>query len=970
VAPILEQLESRRLLAVTVNIDGATRDQSVDGFGTSLAWWVPNLYDTPAWRDAYYQDLGSSMLRVDLNILALHKNPGDFATPVPMVEDLQTNIDQFDWASVPTTQFGGVIQAAAARKIDDFKAIASIWSPPQWMKGPQVDPVTGAVTNKVDVVSGQPMPVLRQVGDFINSIGGSLIDTPDNLLQFGRYVASYVKGYEQHFGVPMYAVSIQNELAFDQVSPSRPTDPFNGFNSCVYSPQIFVDAVKAVADAFAHYGITTKIMGPEATAADEFRYINALRADPAALADLDLYNIHGSVPATFATALGTDDKTGWMTETSGEAATWDGALNLARNAQNALTQGDVSAWLYWQTSDGQTPTAQTLTGGANTTAPKYAAAKHFFRYIRPGAYRVNATPTDPNGVYASAFVHDQQHTLTTVLLNLSNADQTINLHLGGVHVNAFNIARQSTSNLLWQNLASVFVNGDTASFSLPARSVITLQGQTVAQLPFLGLPFAVGAAPVTIQSEDFDNGGEGVAYHDVDAANLGGKYRSTGVDISASIDAGGGYYVGYAKAGEWLEYTIDVATAGSYDLDLRLASAGSNGKFHVEIDGADVTGALTVPNTGGWQTWKTLTRAGVALPQGRHVLRIAMDANGSTGSVGNFNYLLIKPSGSPVNQTPFLGQPFAIGASPITIQAEDYDNGGEGVAYHDVEKANLGGKYRTAEGVDVQTTTDTGGGFNVGYVKAGEWLEYTINVATAGSYDFDFRLAAASSNGKFHVAIDGVDVTGPLVVPNTGAWQTWKTLTKTGVALPQGQHVLRLAMDANGSSGSIGNFNSVTIKPSASASTTITIQAEDFDSGAEGVAYHDLDAANLGGQYRNTGVDIQSTTDAGGGYNLAYVKAGEWLNYTVNLAAAGTYAIDFRVASAASNGKFHLEIDGIDVTGPLTVPNTAGWQNWTTITKTGVTLSAGQHVLKLRMDGNGSTGSVGNFNWLRLRTGS
>ena len=108
------------------------------------------------------------------------------------------------------------------------------------------------------------------------------------------------------------------------------------------------------------------------------------------------------------------------------------------------------------------------------------------------------------------------------------------------------------------------------------------------------------------------------------------------------------------------------------------------------------------------------------------------------------------------------------------------------------------------------------------------------------------------------------------------------------------------------------------------------IQAEDFDNGVEGIAWHDLDARNLGGKYRtNVGVDIESTTDAGGGYNLGYVKAGEWLQYTVNVAAAGAYAIDFRVASGGNNGKFHLELDGVDVTGPMIIPNTGGWQTWT-----------------------------------------
>ena len=106
--------------------------------------------------------------------------------------------------------------------------------------------------------------------------------------------------------------------------------------------------------------------------------------------------------------------------------------------------------------------------------------------------------------------------------------------------------------------------------------------------------------PGTVQAEDFDDGGEGVAYHDLTAANEGGAYRSTGVDLEASADAGGGYNVGWAQAGEWLEYTFSVPTAGSYALDLRVASSGAGGSLHVEFAGVNKTGgAVPSPTPAG-----------------------------------------------------------------------------------------------------------------------------------------------------------------------------------------------------------------------------------------------------------------------------------------------------------------------------------------------------------------------------------
>ena len=139
--------------------------------------------------------------------------------------------------------------------------------------------------------------------------------------------------------------------------------------------------------------------------------------------------------------------------------------------------------------------------------------------------------------------------------------------------------------------------------------------------------------------------------------------------------------------------------------------------------------------------------------------------------------------------------------------------------------------------------------------------------------------------------------------------------------------------------------------------------------GRDGVAYQDTTSGNTGGAYRNNHVDIQATSDSGGGYNIGWVQATEWLNYTVNVKVAGTYALDFRVAANGTGGVFHLEVNGVDKTGPLSVPNTGGWQTWTTVTRTGVTLSAGTQVIRVVMDKNGSSaaGYVGNFNKFTVR---
>jgi len=359
--------------------------------------------------------------------------------------------------------------------------------------------------------------------------------------------------------------------------------------------------------------------------------------------------------------------------------------------------------------------------------------------------------------------------------------------------------------------------------------------------------------------------------------------------------------------------------------------------------------------------WDTTTAA-----NGSHtVAATGYDAAGNSAS-SSVTVNVSNGSTPPPASTPFTGAPVAL---PGRLEAENFDNGGAGVGYRDTTAGNSGAQYRQTD-VDIQITTDTGGGYNVGWTTAGEWLNYTVTVAAAGTYTIRARVAAAAAGGTLHVETDGVDRTGPITIPNTGAWQNWTTVTATAT-LPAGQQVLRIVLDANGATGAFGNFNWLEI---AAASTPFTgtpvslpgrLEAENFDNGGAGVAYRDSTAGNSGGQYRQTDVDVQITTDTGGGYNVGWTAAAEWLNYAVTVAAAGTYTIRVRVAAAAAGGTFHIETNGVDRTGPITIPNTGGWQNWTTVTATG-TLPAGQQVLRIVLDANGATGAFGNINWLEV----
>jgi alpha-L-fucosidase len=128
------------------------------------------------------------------------------------------------------------------------------------------------------------------------------------------------------------------------------------------------------------------------------------------------------------------------------------------------------------------------------------------------------------------------------------------------------------------------------------------------------------------------------------------------------------------------------------------------------------------------------------------------------------------------------------------------------------------------------------------------------------------------------------------------------------------------------------------------------IEAENYDLGCAGDAYYDSDDINQGGLYRpDLGVDLGECS--AGGYTLGWTRTGEWTAYTVNVAESASYRIAFHVATAQPSAAFHVESGGADLTGAIDVPNTKGFQNWTVVHRT-VQLDAGEHVLKVVIDGD------------------
>jgi len=304
--------------------------------------------------------------------------------------------------------------------------------------------------------------------------------------------------------------------------------------------------------------------------------------------------------------------------------------------------------------------------------------------------------------------------------------------------------------------------------------------------PYSGTPTPI---PGLIPPENYDTGGEGVGYHDTTAGNLYGAYRNDDVDI---VERPGGptgslYHVAETKAGEWLAYTVEVAEPGTYWLAANVASDGDGGTFHVEFDGVDKTGPLTVPNTGGWHNFQPV-RVPVQLSVGVQLMRIVMDSDGATGYVGSMTNLFVNR------------------LAPYFFSVADYDLGGEGVAYHDTTPGNLYGAYRNDD-VDIVDGERCACRY-VAETKAGEWLQYSLRAFRNDTTAVLISVASKGPGGTFHLELDGVPryrADGQsFQIPDTGDWQAFRDI-ELGT-LPRNVRTLRIVFDSEGESGYVGNL--------------------------------------------------------------------------------------------------------------------------------------------------------------------
>ncbi len=220
----------------------------------------------------------------------------------------------------------------------------------------------------------------------------------------------------------------------------------------------------------------------------------------------------------------------------------------------------------------------------------------------------------------------------------------------------------------------------------------------------------------------------------------------------------------------------------------------------------------------------------------------ATDNGGATTVSGAVTVIV----NAPVARGPYGGTRWNI---PGTIEAENYDTGGPGVAFNDLTPANQGGAYRN-DAVDIESTND--GGYNVGWIETNEWLEYSVNVTSAGNYSITARIAAIAAGKTFRLELDGNSIAN-FSLPTTGGWQTWQTVVVNNVNLTAGQKILRVFATSTDfnldrlvfGTGTTNQPPSVSLTAPANnatftapASITLSASASDADGSVTGVSFY------------------------------------------------------------------------------------------------------------------------------------
>jgi glucuronoarabinoxylan endo-1,4-beta-xylanase len=418
-----------------ITLNPLDRDQTMEGFGVyggRIANW--HQYFGPELGHLLVDELGITISRGPL--------PFDFQRGDGSIN---TTGDISQW--IP------VWQQLRARGVGKF--IISVWSPPVGMKDPGTH--------------GHFEFWCRD-----GRAGGRLL--PANYPEFADMCVNFLRYFKARVGIEVYGLSLQNEPAFDEP-----------YESCLYTPQEYVDLVKVVGPRIRAAGLSTQLFGPEDIGSPDrvMSYLNALMADPEACRYLGFVAVHGYA-ANGITADSPDAKIWqamyaagaahgkplWMTETSGFGQSWPDAMSLARAIYTSLRFGHVSGWCWWQAATGDDHVAATqalISGpGGMVPQPTFCAVRNFACFVRPGDVRIASNSNDP-AILPLAFKNDASHIVTVIVINQSDRPESINVKVG-LPSGAWRAYRSSAR----ENCVDVGILPASAPILVPPQSLTTL----------------------------------------------------------------------------------------------------------------------------------------------------------------------------------------------------------------------------------------------------------------------------------------------------------------------------------------------------------------------------------------------------------------------------------------------------------------------------------------------------------------
>lgn len=373
--------------ATGITINTASTYQEIDGFGAFMGSGGAD----PDTIISLAKDIGMSMAR--FGVIG-----GGFEASNDNSDPKILNLDGYNPNALSILNMKRI-----APFVDKF--IVTFWSPAGWMKLNKWENgvETWATDNKLD---------------------------PNYYEEYAEEVVALIKVVKRETGKDVYGIGLQNEPQFNEPYPS-----------CQVNPAEFRDIIRVVGKRLEEEGLgNVKLYWAEALPAQGAikAYIDMVKADPEAKKYADVVAIHNydadgaSVGGagcdywndiyTWAQAGDTNYKT-WMTETSGHADTWDGAMTLAGNIFNALNCGNASGWDFWSFSVSEGSPEYGLVVGNRPTS-RYYVSKQYYNFIRPGAVRVDVTS---QGIPAMAFKDSKTKTVSVVLLNNTDKVQTIEL---------------------------------------------------------------------------------------------------------------------------------------------------------------------------------------------------------------------------------------------------------------------------------------------------------------------------------------------------------------------------------------------------------------------------------------------------------------------------------------------------------------------------------------------------------------